>query len=86
METIHCLSNLTVTLWAAVNQVQKSAIETGVSFKDYGEPNTAYRNWSRVHCWTDVDSQAVTVARQTVDWSKLRVETRFAQSAYQIRF
>ena len=26
-----------VTLWAAVKQVQKSAVETGVSFKDYGK-------------------------------------------------
>ena len=27
----------TVTLWAAIKQVQKSAMETGVSFKDYGK-------------------------------------------------
>lgn len=27
----------TVTLWAAIKQVQRSALETGVSFKDYGE-------------------------------------------------
>ncbi len=34
----HSFSNFAVTLWAAVKQVQKSAIETGVSFKDYGGP------------------------------------------------
>ena len=28
-----------VTLWAAIKQVQKSAMETGVSFKDYGKPS-----------------------------------------------
>ena len=27
-----------VTLWTAIKQVQKSAMETGVSFKDYGKP------------------------------------------------
>lgn len=30
-----------MTLWAAVNQVKRSAVETGVSFKEYGEIYTS---------------------------------------------